>query len=96
MEIGSRIQESLCLDPRVTILGHIQRGGTPSARDRVMATRMGFHAVEALAEGKNNRVICARHGARVDMDLEEGLAMKKGINAQQMAALSAMVAVEET
>ena len=90
IDVGKKIQDELALDPRVTILGHIQRGGTPSARDRVMATRMGFHAVEALAEGKTNRVICARHGAMVDIDIEEGLAMKKGLNAQQMAALEAV------
>lgn len=94
MEIGQKIHESLALDPRVTILGHIQRGGTPSARDRVMATRMGFHAVEALAEGKTNRVICARHGSMVDMDIEEAFAMKKGLNEQQMAALEAMTGVQ--
>ncbi len=90
MAIGQKIQESLALDPRVTILGHIQRGGTPSARDRVMATRMGHHAVEALAAGKTNRVICSRHGAMVDMDIAEGLAMKKDLNIQQMATLEAM------
>ena len=90
IDVGKKIQDELALDPRVTILGHIQRGGTPSARDRVMATRMGFHAVEALAEGKTNRVICARHGAMVDIDIEEGLAMKKGLNEQQMAALEAV------
>lgn len=50
-DIGNRIKETIALDPRVTVLGHIQRGGTPSARDRVMATRMGHHAVQVLAEG---------------------------------------------
>ena len=91
LEIGKQIQESLTLEPRVTILGHIQRGGVPSARDRVMATRMGYHAVEALLAGKTNRVICARHGAMEDMDIFEALAMKKGLNAQQMEALEAML-----
>ena len=62
MDISNRIKETLCLDPRVTILGHIQRGGSPSARDRVMATRMGHTAVEVLAAGQTNRVICAKHG----------------------------------
>lgn len=90
MEIGNRIKESLGLDPRVTILGHIQRGGTPSARDRVMATRMGYSAVEVLVNGKTNRVICAKHGDMVDVDLEEGLSMRKGLNTQQLDALSAM------
>lgn len=90
MEIGKKIKDALGLDPRVTILGHIQRGGTPSARDRVMATRMGYTAVDVLASGKTNRVICAKHGDMVDVDLEEGLSMKKGLNTQQLDALAAM------
>ena len=94
IEIGKQIHETVGLDPRVTILGHIQRGGTPTARDRVMATRMGYHAVKALAEGKNNRLICAQHGAMVDIDLEEGLSMKKGLNAQQYEVLQAMTGLD--
>ena len=90
MEIADRIRQSLCLDPRVTILGHIQRGGVPSARDRVMAARMGFTAVDVLAAGKTNRVICAQNGGMVDVDIDEGLSMKKGLNPQQLAALEAM------
>ena len=93
VEIGARIHEELGLDPRVTILGHIQRGGTPSARDRVMATRMGFHAVEALAGGKTNRVICARNGGMVDIDIEDGLHMRKGLNEQQYTVLEAMTGI---
>ena len=90
-EIGNGIKEALAIDPRVTILGHIQRGGSPTARDRVMATRMGFHAVEALAEGKTNRIICAKQGGMVDLDICEGLEMRKGLNAQQVDALHAMI-----
>lgn len=93
-EIGKGIHEVLGLDPRVTILGHIQRGGTPSARDRVMATRMGYHAVQALAEGKTNRVICAQAGKMVDIDILEGLSMKKGLNAQQYEVLEAMTGID--
>lgn len=90
IEIGEKIKDSLGLDPRVTILGHIQRGGTPSARDRSMATRMGFYAVKVLAEGKTNKVICAQHGEMKEMDIDEALNMKKGINKQQTAVLDAM------
>ena len=90
MEIGDKIQQALTLNPRVTILGHIQRGGTPSARDRVMATRMGYQAVEVLAAGKTNRVICSRNGSMIDVDIEEGLSMKRGLNPQQLEALEAM------
>lgn len=90
MKIGEQIQEALTLNPRVTILGHIQRGGIPSARDRVMATRMGYQAVEVLAAGLTNRVICSRNGSMVDVDIEEGLSMKRGLNPQQLEALDAM------
>lgn len=90
VEIGAKLKSALELDPRVTILGHIQRGGTPSARDRVMATRMGHTAVEVLAAGKTNRVICAQHGDMIDVDIEEGLSMKKTLNLQQLDALNAM------
>ena len=94
IEIGKQIHETIGLDPRVTILGHIQRGGTPTARDRVMATRMGYHAVKVLAEGGTNRLICSQQGSMVDIDLEEGLAMKKGLNAQQYEVLQAMTGLE--
>lgn len=95
LDVGNHIREALGMDPRVTILGHIQRGGTPSARDRVNATRMGFHAVEALAAGKTNRVICSRGGMMGDIDIMEGLAMKKGLNEQQYAVLQAMTGIEQ-
>ena len=78
----------------MTILGHIQRGGTPSARDRVMASRMGYHAVKVLAEGKTNRVICAQSGKMVDIDITEGLSMKKGLNEQQYEVLQAMTGID--
>ena len=94
IEIGKGIHEELGLDPRVTILGHIQRGGTPSARDRVMASRMGYQAVKVLAEGKTNRVICARAGQMVDIDITEGLSMKKGLNEQQYEVLQAMTGID--
>ncbi len=93
MEIGQRIKDTIALDPRVTVLGHIQRGGTPSARDRVMATRMGYQAVEVLAEGHTNRLICAVRGVLEDVDMAEGLAMKKTLSEQQYRVLEAMTGV---
>ena len=74
-DIGRQSKETIASDPRVTVLGHIQRGGCPSARDRVMGTRMGFHAVEVLAEGRTNRLVCTVRGMLKDVDLIEGLAM---------------------
>lgn len=90
-EVGEFIHKTLGLDPRVTVLGHIQRGGAPSARDRVAATQMGYHAVDLLAQGKSNRVVCTVSGDKItDVDIVEGLSMHKGINQQQVEALSAM------
>ncbi len=89
-DVADYIKQELDLDPRVTVLGHIQRGGTPSARDRVNATRMGYYAVELLAAGKTNRVVCMDSGSVHDMDITEGLAMRKTIDAQQLATIKAM------
>ena len=77
VDIGKRIHEELGIDPRVTVLGHIQRGGSPSARDRETASRMGYEAVQSLAEGRGNRIICTQDGKVVDLDMEEALAMTK-------------------
>ena len=62
--------------PEVTI-GHVQRGGSPTVRDRVVASEMGCKAVELLLEGKQNRIVCMQQHEIVDVDIEEGLAMKK-------------------
>ena len=59
------------------MLGHVQRGGNPTVRDRVVATQMGFAAVELLREGKGNRVIGMQKGEIVDFDIYEALNMKK-------------------
>lgn len=91
-DIAAKIRETISLDPRVTVLGHIQRGGSPTARDRVMGTRMGYCAVDALATGKTNRVICVKNANLVDVDIEEGLSMRKTINPQQYMILEAMTA----
>ena len=92
-EVAKKIQDGLGLDPRVTILGHIQRGGSPSARDRVTATRMGYYAVKALVEGKANRVVCVRSGDMMDIDIEEALAMTKTLYPLDAETLHAMTGV---
>ena len=76
-DIGKRIHEEVGIDPRVTVLGHIQRGGSPSARDRETASRMGYEAVLTLLNGRGNRIIATRDGRIVDLDMEEALAMTK-------------------
>lgn len=89
-EIASRIKNALDLDPRVTVLGHIQRGGIPSGRDRVNATKMGYLAVELLMQGKTNRVICTHGGNFLDVDIDEGLSMKRSIQNMEVDVLAAM------
>ena len=91
-DVADQIHEATGIDTRVTILGHIQRGGSPSAMDRVMATRMGYAAVRALMEGKTNRVVVSDNSIVTDIDIEEGLAQSKDLNqclfeAQQTVAI---------
>jgi 6-phosphofructokinase 1 len=83
-EIAGHIKEETGLDPRVTVLGHIQRGGQPTARDRVTGSRMGRHAVELLKEGRHNRVVCIQGGNLLDLDMEEALKMKKDLQESMM------------
>ena len=92
-DIAQRIKDTIDLDPRVTVLGHIQRGGSPTGRDRVNATKMGYLAVPLLMEGKSNRIVCTRGGDYVDVDIEEGLAMKKGIQQMEVDVLAAMTGI---
>ncbi len=77
VDIAARIKSEVGLDPRVTVLGHIQRGGSPTARDRETASRMGYEAVLSLARGRGNRVIGIHNGGTVNMDMEEALVMRK-------------------
>ena len=92
-KIAEQIKEALDLDPRVTVLGHIQRGGTPTGRDRVNATKMGFLAVELLREGKTNRVVCTDNGSFTDVDIDEGLARNRVIQQMEVDVLAAMTGV---
>lgn len=89
-DIAKRIKDTIDLDPRVTVLGHIQRGGTPSGRDRVNATKMGYLAVELLIQGKTNRIVCTHEGGYTDIDIDEGLAMIKDIQQMEVDVLAAM------
>ena len=92
-QVAERIKEETALEPRVTVLGHIQRGGNPTARDRVTATRMGYRAVDILAGGGTNRIVCLRNGTMCDMDIDEALAMQKGIDKEEFTVLEAMTGV---
>ncbi len=92
-DIAAKIKESIDLDPRVTVLGHIQRGGVPTGRDRINATKMGYLAVETLLAGKNNRIICTNQGTYTDIDISEGLSMYKKIQRMEVEVLAAMTGI---
>ena len=77
--MAKRIEAATGMETRATILGHMQRGGNPTAKDRVYASTMGALAVDLLCEGKSNRVVGYRHGEFVDFDIDEALAMQKSI-----------------
>lgn len=75
--IADRIEQATGIESRATILGHVQRGGSPTVRDRVMASQLGYHAVELLSNGIGNRVVTFRDNKIGDDDIYEALAMKK-------------------
>ena len=76
VEFGKRIEEETNLETRVSVLGHIQRGGSPSASDRVLASRLGAYAVELLLEGKGGRCVGIQNNKLVDHDIIEILETK--------------------
>lgn len=81
--MARRIEAATGIETRATILGHMQRGGAPTCKDRVYASIMGAKAAELLAEGKSNRLVAYKHGEYVDYDIQEALAMKKDIPEDQ-------------
>lgn len=76
-EIAERIEEETGVESRATILGHVQRGGSPTLRDRVVASRMGYHAVDLLNRGMSNRVVALKGEQVVDFDITEALSMPR-------------------
>ena len=77
--MARRIEAATGIETRATILGHMQRGGSPTCKDRVYASIMGAYAVDLLLEGKTKRVVGYRNGEYVDFDINEALAMTKSI-----------------
>ncbi len=90
VEIGSRIQEAIGIQPRITVLGHIQRGGSPNGRDRETATRMGYCAVTAFQEGNANSIIATREGNIIAIPIEEALQMKKHLQMDRYRIMQVM------
>ena len=81
--MAKRIEAATGIETRATILGHMQRGGTPTCKDRVYASIMGARAAELLVEGKSNRLVAYRKGEFVDFDIQEALNMKQDISEEQ-------------
>ena len=80
VSMARRIEAATGVETRATILGHMQRGGSPTCRNRVFASMMGGYAVDLLAEGKTNRVVGYKNGQYTDFDIDEALAMQKNID----------------
>lgn len=75
-EIAKKIEETTGVETRASVLGHVQRGGSPTIRDRALASKMGSYAVDLLQKGIGNRVVCIRDNKLVDFDIYEALEMK--------------------
>lgn len=80
MDIAARIEKMTSIATTPVVLGHVQRGGVPTAQERVIASAMGHQAVCLLAQNKAKRVVVCRDGKVTDLDIEEALAMRKGID----------------
>ncbi|MCR5723352.1 MAG: 6-phosphofructokinase [Lachnospiraceae bacterium] len=81
--MARRIEAATGIETRATILGYMQRGGSPTCKDRYYASIMGAYAADILAEGKSNRCVCYRSGKFLDIDIDEALAMEKTIDPYQ-------------
>ena len=90
VEIGKQLHEAIGIEPRVTVLGHIQRGGSPTGRDRETATRMGYYAVKALAEGRGNCIIATQEGGIVEIPIEEALQRTKNLQMDRYRIMETM------
>ena len=91
-ELAQRIQRHTGIETRATILGHVQRGGAPTLRDRVVASRMGYHAVELLQNGLGNRVVAMKGEQIVDFDITEALDMPRTFD-EKMYRVSAILSI---
>ena len=88
--MARRIEAATGIETRATIIGYMQRGGSPSCKDRYYASMMGAYAADILCEGKTNRVVAHTGGKFVDYDIDEALAMQKSIDEYQYAVSNAL------
>ncbi|WP_367566572.1 6-phosphofructokinase [Lacrimispora sp.] len=89
--MAKRVEAATGIETRATILGHMQRGGAPTCKDRVYASIMGARAAELLCEGKSNRVVGYKNGEYVDFDIQEALSMTKDIPDDQFRICKMLV-----
>ena len=94
--LAKQIEEATGIETRATVIGHIQRGGNPTCKDRVYASMMGAKAVELLCEGKSNRVVAYKHGEYIDYDIQEALAMKKTLDPEMYAIAKKLSRTKKT
>ena len=92
IDIAKKIEEVTGIESRATILGHLQRGGSPTVKDRVMASMMGAHATEILKKGIMNRIIAVKDSKVVDIEINEALAIEKQID-DNMVELSEILSL---
>ena len=76
-QLAKNIEAATGVETRATVLGHVQRGGRPSSRDRILASQMGYYAAHLLMDGKTERVVAVNNNTLMDYDIDEALAMKK-------------------
>ena len=88
--LANQIQAATGVDSRATVLGHIQRGGSPTVRDRVNASLMGYHAVDLLDKGIYNRVVALSGGKIVDYDVNVALSMHKYLDPMEIEVAQAI------
>ena len=89
-ELANQIQAATGVDSRATVLGHIQRGGSPTVRDRVNASLMGYHAIDLLDKGIYNRVVAVSGGKIVDYDVNVALSMHKSLDPYEIEVAQAI------
>ena len=92
LELAKKIEDLTGIETRGTVLGYLQRGGSPSVRDRVMASAMGAKAIELLKNGVTNRIISVQDAKIVDLDIDEALSMTKDID-QELLKLSNILSI---
>ncbi|MCL2819846.1 MAG: 6-phosphofructokinase [Oscillospiraceae bacterium] len=95
-EVADKILEATGIDTRLTMLGHIQRGGSPHVRDRVVGTSMGYRAVSLLASGFSSRVVAMRGDKFIDLDIREALSLTKDFDYEMYKTFSALTFLDKT